>query len=130
MSDVPRQTQPKDATPDDFDQDLHPNMNAGINHGDLGANPEQDAPTADTMRELHTILSDFNNDELRRIVVLQPGDRLEQGATYIDLRKPDREEFSGSSEMVVGPPNINLIVPKRETDYELWNRLRGIERPE
>ena len=126
----PSFTQPKDRTPDDFDQDLHPNTNAGINHQQLGANPEVDAPNADSLTHLHNILTDFTNDELRRIVVLQPGDRLEQGATYLDLRKPDREEFRATGEITVGPPNLNLIVPKSEIDYQLWNRLRGVDNPE
>ena len=126
----PSFTQPKDRTPDDFDHDLHPNSGAGVNHQQLGANPEMAAPSAETMEELHVILSDFNNDELRRIMILQPGDRLEQGATYLDLRKPDREEFKATGEMVVGPPNINLIVPKSQVDYQLWNRLRGVDNPE
>lgn len=126
----PRHTQDKDRTPDDFDHDLHPNTNAGINHQQLGANPELSAPSAESLTELHTVLTDFSNDELRRIVVLRPGDRLEQGATYLDLRKPDREEFKATGEMIVGPANINLIVPKSQTDYQLWNRLRGVDNPE
>lgn len=126
----PSSTQPKDRTPDDFDRDLHPNTGAGINYQGQGADPEMSAPSADTFEELHVILRDFHNDELRRIVVLQPGDRLEQGATYLDLRKPDREEFTATGEMVVGPPNINLIVPKSQVDYQLWNRLRGVDNPE
>lgn len=126
----PSFTQPKDRTPDDFDHDLHPNTGAGVNHQPDGANPELAAPSAEALTHLHAVLADFTNDELKRIVVLQPGDRLEQGATYLDLRKPDREEFRATGNIVVGPPNINLIVPKSQVDYQLWNRLRGVDNPE
>lgn len=126
----PSQTQPKDREPDEFDHDLHPNTNAGINHQQLGANPEVDAPSAESLTQLHNVLTDFTNDELRRIVVLQPGDRLEQGATYLDLRRPTREEFKATGDMVVGDPMTNLIVPKSQVDYQLWNRLRGVNDPE
>ena len=114
---------------DDFDRDLHPNTDAGINHSQLGSNPEQNARNAADITDLRAMLPDFTNDELKRIVVLQPGDRLEQGGTYIDLATPTRNEFKAESGgMVVG--DSNLIVPKQGSDYQLWNRLRGIDDPE
>lgn len=122
---LPKQTQPKDRTPDAFDQDLHANRNEGINHAQRGANPETRAPNAATITEIHRLLPHLTDDELRRLVVLQEGDRLEQGATYIDLRHADRGEFTADTPEEVGPPNLNLIIPKQQTDYELWNKLRG-----
>lgn len=122
--------QPKDYQPDSFDRDLHPNTNQGINHGELGSNPERSAPSAYDLTELHQLLSDFTDDELRRIVVLQEGDRLEQGATYIDLRHADRGEFKAEKPETVGSSKLNLFVPKQNTDYQLWNRLRGINDPQ
>lgn len=123
-----RFTQPKDREPDSFDHDLHPNPNAGINHGELGANPEMNAPSAADLTELHRIIPEFTNDELRRIVVLQPGDRLEQGATYLDLRTPSRQPFRATGNIQAGPEN--LFVPKSQVDYVLWNRLTGVDNPE
>lgn len=123
-----RFTQPKDREPDSFDHDLHPNPNAGINHGELGANPEMNAPSAADLTELHRIIPEFTNDELRRIVVLRPGDRLEQGATYLDLRAPSRQPFTATGNIQAGPEN--LFVPKSQVDYVLWNRLTGVDNPE
>jgi hypothetical protein len=128
QANIPRQTQPKDREQDEFDQDLHPNRNAGINHEERGANPEQDAPNAETMTQIHNIVPELTNDELRRIVVLQPGDRLEQGATYLDLRSPSRTEFTADAGMTA--TKDNLFVPKSVTEYELWNRLTGRDQAE
>jgi hypothetical protein len=126
-----KQTQPKDYQPDEFDADLRPTPEgAGINHGELGANPERDAPNAEVITELHKLLPDFTRDELRRMVVLQPGDVLEQGATYIDLRHPRRGEFTAEKPEQVGRLDLNLFIPKQQTDYELWNRLRGVDDPQ
>ena len=56
--------------------------------------------------------------------VLPAGSRLEQNATYIDLRDPDRQEFTAMSGMEAGPDT--WYVPKSEVPYELWNRLLGV----
>jgi hypothetical protein len=125
---IPKQTQPKDREPDSFDQDLHANRNAGINHEERGANPERNAPNAEIITEIHRIIPELTDDELRRMVVLQPGDRLEQGAVYIDLRTPSRREFTADYPIEAGPNN--LFVPKSVTDYEVWNKLRGVDDPE
>lgn len=129
-SDTPRMPQPKDQQPDSFDHDLHPNMNAGVNDVTTGANPEQDAPVAFDMKEIHELLPNLNNDELKRIVIMPEGSKLKQGATYIDLRHGDRGEFKVERPEEVGPPNFNLFIPKSETDYEVWNKLRGVTDPE
>ena len=123
QANIPKQTQPKDREQDSFDEVLHPDRNAGINHEERGANPEQNAPNAEILTHVRRMMPELNNDELRRIVVLQPGDRLEQGATYIDLRSPSRTEFTADAGMVA--TENNLFVPKSVTDYELWNRLTG-----
>lgn len=126
-----RQQQAKDVQPDSFDQDLHPqHPGAGINHGDLGANPERNAPSAESLTELHRLLPDLTNDELRRIAVLPEGSKLEQGATYLDLRHMDRGEFTADRPQDVGPSNLNLFIPKQNVDYVLWNKLRGVTNPE
>lgn len=122
-------TDPNERQDDDFDRDLHPNQDAGINHGQVGASPEADARNAAEITDLRAMLPDFTNDELERIIVLSAGDRLEQGATYIDLATPTRNEFTAESGgMVVG--DTNIIVPKRSVDYQIWNRLRGVDAPE
>ena len=123
-------TQPKDREPDSFDKDLHPTTDEGINHAQLGANPDQSAPAAVDHKELHRLLPSFTNDELRRLVILQPGDILEQGAVYFDLRHPRKGEFTADKPEVIGPPDLYLMVPKQQTDYVLWNKLIGVDNQE
>ncbi|MDP9312531.1 MAG: hypothetical protein M3R24_16870 [Chloroflexota bacterium] len=123
-------TQPKDREPDSFDQDLHHTTDQGINHAQLGTNPDQAAPNAFDQKELHRLLPNLSSDELRRLVILQPGDVLEQGAVYFDLRHPRSGEIKAEKPEVVGPPDLNLLVPKQQTDYVLWNKLRGVDNPE
>jgi len=123
-----RSFQPGEQHPEEWRQDLNPNAKAGINHEQLGANPEQSSPTAYEIKEFHQSFPEFTNDELRRIVVLAPGSRLEQGATYVDLRTPDRREFTAQGGIVAGEGN--WFIPKSVVDYPLWNRLIGVEHPE
>lgn len=120
-------TQPKDRQPDSFDADLHPNSNAGINDAQLGANPEQDAQPATDVTALRAALPGFDEAELKRISVLRPGDTLEQGATYLDLRDMQRGEWTAERPADVGPDD--LFIAKQVTDYQLWNRLRGVDDP-
>jgi hypothetical protein len=82
---------------------------------------------------LHNRLSELTGDELSRLQILEPGTRLEQGAAYVDLNRLSDGPFKaiGGHEATEG----NRYVAKRDTDYELWNRLVGqdsdpeIERP-
>lgn len=113
--------------PDEWQQDLNPNQMAGQNHGLDGSHPEKDAPTAAEIKELHSQLADYTNDELKQIPVLPSGSRLEQGAKYIDLHDPERQEFTAMGNMEAGPDN--LYVPKTEVSYQLWNRLTKVQNP-
>jgi hypothetical protein len=82
---------------------------------------------------LHARVPELSNDELSRLQVLEPGTRLEQGGTYIDLNRLSEGPFKalGGHEAT----ERDRYVAKRDTDYELWNRLAGedgdpeIERP-
>ena len=75
---------------------------------------------------LHEQLPDLNNDELARLSVLSPGTPLDQGGTYLDLNDLGRGPFKaiGGQEAEAGA----RLVAKRDTDYELWNRLTGRDR--
>jgi hypothetical protein len=111
--------------------DLNPNPDAGQNFGLVGRHPEKDPAahrTAYDHKEAHRLLSGFTDDVLKQIPVLSPGTRLEEGATYLDLADPDREEFTASFGLSVQDDQV--IVPKSEVHYEHWNRLRGITTPE
>lgn len=114
--------------PEEWRQDLSPDANAGLNYGQSGQNAEINAPTAYDIPELHRSLDGFTDDELKRVPVLPVGTRLEQGAVYIDLQKPDRAEFKalGNMEAAQG----NWFVPKSAVDYVVWNKLIGVDNPE
>lgn len=119
---------PTDQQDDEFQHDLNPNQMAGQNVGTEGPHPEKDAPNAYENKELHSLLADYTSDQLKQIPVLPHGSRLEQGAKYIDLKDPERKEFTAMGSMEAGPDN--LYVPKTEVDYQLWNRLTGVQNPE
>jgi hypothetical protein len=78
-------------------------------------------------------LSEFSTDELSRLTVVQSGTRLEQGGTYVDLNRLADGPFKALASQEAN--ENNRYVAKRDTDYELWNRLVGqdsdatIERP-
>jgi hypothetical protein len=114
--------------PEPWQQDLNPNATAGWNVGVVSDRPEVDAQTAYDHKEAHELLRDFSDDELKQIPILPTGSRLQQGATYIDLRDPSRHEFSAMGNMEAGPGN--WYVPKDSVDYVIWNRLIGVQNPE
>jgi len=114
--------------PEEWREDLSPNANAGLNYGQAGAHAERDAATAYDIPELHRSLKGFTDDELKRVPVLPAGTRLEQGAVYIDLQTPDRNEFKARGDMQAGAGN--WIVPKSAVDYVVWNKLIGVQNPE
>ncbi len=114
--------------PDEWQQDLNPDLEAGLNYGQRGPARDQQRRSASDITGAHVVLQGLSDDELRQIPVLPEGTRLEQGATYIDLRQEERREFTAMGGMVAGPDN--WYVPKKEVDYRLWNRLIGVENPE
>lgn len=128
MSQQQKTGRQKDQQPDEWQQDLNPNSMAGQNVGLEGPHPEKDAPNAYEIKELHSQLKSLTSDELKQIPVLPSGSRLEQGAKYIDLMAPERKEFTAMGSMEAGPDNC--YVPKTEVDYQLWNRLTGVQNPE
>jgi len=109
-----------DQHPDEYREDLNPEYGAGQNEGPV----EYECRTAYEIKELHAVLRELRDDELKRVPVLVEGSRLEQGATYIDLRHPEAGEFKALGGMVAGTDN--WYVPKSAMDYELWNLLTGI----
>ncbi len=112
---------PSDQEPDQWQKDLNPNPTAGQNHGVETNQEDVYDLTVYDLEELHDRLSDFTKDELKKIPVLKAGTRLQQGATYINLNDPLREEFTGMGDM--SAEDNNLIIPKNKVGYELWNRL-------
>lgn len=126
MSDRMREDRERES--ESFNHDLNPNPTAGQNNSLESQQASKDAPTAFDMKDLHERLKAFTTEEMRRIQVLPVGTRLEQGATYVDLNKLDEGEFKARGDMEAGPNA--LYIPKSETDYQLWNRLIGVDNPE
>ena len=106
--------------PDEYREDLNPEYLAGENYGE----PRYATRLAIELKELHELFPDLTNDELRQIPIIEPGGRLEQGATYFDLRSPQGGEFKAMGNMRA--TDRNWLVPKSEVDYELWNRLMDV----
>ena len=69
----------------------------------------------------------MTDDELRNIVIVPLGERLEQGAKYIDLQHLEQGEFVAMADMV--SDEDHYYVPKKQTDYVLWNRLNQVSNP-
>ncbi|AFZ36879.1 hypothetical protein Sta7437_3373 [Stanieria cyanosphaera PCC 7437] len=117
-----------DQQPDQWQKDLNPNPMAGQNIGVEANEIDRYDQTAEDLKELHDRLDQFTNAELKQIPILKTGTRLKQGAVYIDLNDPSRQEFTAMGDM--SAEKDNLFVPKSEVGYMLWNRLIGVENPE
>ncbi|HYB97432.1 MAG TPA: hypothetical protein VEC39_20840 [Vicinamibacterales bacterium] len=104
------------------------NSMAGQNLGAAGDHPEKWARTAKDVKQLHARFSDWLDSDLDEVPILPEGSRLEQGATYIDLRDEQPAEFMATGGMEAGPDN--LYVAKSDVHYEIWNRLLGITNPQ
>jgi hypothetical protein len=117
---------PEEKHPKEFQRDLNPDASAGLNYGLEGA--EIRTRSAVDIKELHEYLDDFTNDELRQLEVLEEGTRLETGATYINLARDRSTEFQAMGSEEVG--KYDLYIAKKDTPFELWNRLLRFEEPE
>ena len=102
---------------DEWEHDLHPD-NA----------TSDEAPTAYDRKRLHRRLQEFNDRELKDILIVPEGSTLEQGAVYIDLNNHEPVEFTAKGDEVAGANHA--YVAKNQIDYPLWNRLIGVEDPE
>ncbi|GCE29661.1 hypothetical protein KDA_51450 [Dictyobacter alpinus] len=121
-----KEPRPKHVQEDDFVADLRPDNFAGANYG-LLSEPQDIGLRASDIKELYGTLADLTHDELRNIVIVPLGTPLEQGAKYIDLQHLERGEFVAMAGMVADEDHY--YVPKKRTDYVLWNRLRQIHNP-
>jgi hypothetical protein len=120
---------PEEKHPEPYQQDLNPDASKGLNWGLAGPHPEKESPrTAKDVKEVHAMLSEFTDEELKRIPILPAGTRLEANATYLNLSRPPSETFTAEGNEEVDA--TGYIVPKKEVDYQLWNRLIGVTEPE
>lgn len=123
-----KQHQPGEQHPEEWRKDLNPDALAGQNDGRGEPEAIGDAITAHDLKGVHRQFHGFTDDELKRIPLLQQGARLKQGATYVDLQDPGLHEITATGDMKAG--QYNWYVPKSEVDYQLWNRLIGINNAE
>lgn len=120
-------TPPGHQHPERWREDLNPAAQAGENSGpgpgDTGVAPL----SAADLKEAHDVLGGLSNEELRAIPVLRPGQRLEQGATYLDLRRRGNGAFTAMGDMAADEEH--WYVRKDTVGYPLWDRLLGVRRP-
>lgn len=121
-------SRPKGATGggnDEFAADLHAEPSAGGHVGESLAAVDD--------KDLKGELPGFDRADLKRLSILTVGTSLDQGATYLDLNDTRRVPFKAIGSQVAEADN--RYVAKRDTDYEMWDRLVGqrapdIERPD
>jgi hypothetical protein len=113
--------------PPDVERDLNPEFMAGQNMGPLSSEGERGVHTAYDVKEVHYVLSDLRDDELKQIPIVPTGQRLRQGAKYYDLGARQPQEFTAMGGMRA--ERGNYFIPKDEVPYMLWNRLTGEEKP-
>jgi hypothetical protein len=112
-----------------WDEDLGRDDMPGRNVGLQGEHPEKDDPrTAYDIKAAHRALSGIADDDLRRIPIMPRGSRLEQGATYLDLRDPEGGEFTATGDQTA--EGGHWYVPKTDVPYQIWNQLIGGRNPE
>lgn len=111
---------------DDFAADLVVSEQSSGGHVDESVLASDD-------KELQTEMPDLDADDLKRLSILAVGTRLDQGSTYVDLNVLAQGPFKALGDQEAG--DGNRFVAKRDTDYEMWDRLVGqgraasIERP-
>jgi hypothetical protein len=95
----------------------------GQNIGAAGEHPAKQTRTAKDVKALHERFSQWLDSDLVQVPILPATTRLEQGATYINLKAGRPLEFVATGGMEAGPDD--WYVPKSEVPYQLWNRLLG-----
>jgi hypothetical protein len=94
-------------TQDEFSEDL--------GHGRL--------PGPRTAGHHEPVAGDLTKEERERLTILAEGTPLDGGSTYLDLDDPGAGPFTAKDGQTAEPGR--RLVSKRDTDYELWNRLVG-----
>jgi len=120
------QPQAQQKHPDEWQRDLNPNRLAGQNIGSEADVRRGSERTAFHLRKSGMTLGG-DDDELKQVPVLAEGERLQQGATYVDLTQRPPREFTARSDMSV--PANHAYVAKDRVPYQVWNRLLGEEKP-
>jgi len=104
--------------PEPWEKDLNPEQLQGQN---IGPTAGMHRRTAADVKELSQRLAEFGRHELEQIPLVPAGERLKQGAVYLDLGHPSPEPFTAMGEMT--SQESHLYAPKADVPYEIWNRL-------
>jgi hypothetical protein len=112
--------------PDEWQHDLNPNRLAGQNMGSEADVRRTSERTAFHLRKNGMTLPG-DDDELKQVPVLGDGERLQQGATYLDLTQQPAREFTARGDMSAHPDHA--YVAKDRVPYQVWNRLLGDAKP-
>ena len=123
---APKQ-QERQKHPDEWQRDLNPNHLSGQNVGQAAHARITEAGTALHLRKRGVRISGLDDEELKAVPVVAEGERLQQGATYVDLEREPRQEFTARGDMEAS--SGHSYVAKDRVPYELWNRLIGEEKP-
>lgn len=119
------QVETEEKQPEEYREDLNPNATAGQNIGLYGEHPEKEVgQSAYDRKEAHRMLPHLSADDLRELRILPAGTRLLEGAKYVDLKNLERGEVEGDATLTAD--DDHWFVPKKDVDYELWNRLLGL----
>lgn len=116
---------PTDQGPDEFAADL-------ASEESRTEQVDHTSPASDD-KQLRTELPDLDGDDLKRLSILKAGTRLDQGSVYVDLNDLERGPFKAIGDQEAS--DDTRYVAKRDTDYEMWDRLVGqgrsaaVERP-
>ena len=114
---------PETKHPQPYRADLSPDASKGINRAEV-ANPQPTRTAAD-VRDLRESLRQFTGEELRQVIVMNEGDRLEAKAAYAKLSEDGLRQIQAAGDEQVHPGEV--YVSKQGTPYTLWNRLVGKE---
>jgi hypothetical protein len=91
------------------------------------ADHADDTILASSDKEARADLPELSTDDLKRLPILTVGTRLDQGSVYVDLNDLGKGPFKAVGDQEAGP--TNRYVAKRDTDYEMWDRVVGQGRP-
>ncbi len=100
-------------------------LRADQHTGQQGVLPREDPNgtlRAADIKQVYDLLPEWHKDEVARLRVVPPSTRLNSGDIFIDLRNPAAGELVAHGEETVGE---ELLVPKHDTDYEIWNKLKA-----
>jgi hypothetical protein len=111
--------------PEEYREDLNPNAMAGQNIGLGETQAAKNAPNAHDLKNVHQRLRDLPDDELLQLRVLPEGSRLEQDATYLDLKNLAQGEITALGNMSAGADN--WYIAKKDVHFNLWNYLIGVD---